>query len=117
MRTRIPALPILSAAAALAWLVAQLGDLPWLAWFVTVSVLFGSGLVALARRRQPARSRLVLGLATGAVIEGVVLAFLLVTDGGGTHGLAVMLALSTLLLLPIPLLYALTFPAEPGDAP
>ncbi len=117
MRIRIRPLPALSAAAALAWLIAQLGDLPWLAWFVTVFVLFGSGLVALARRRQPQRSRLVLGLATGAVVAGAVLAFLLLTEGGDTHGLVLMLALATILILPIPLLYALTFPAEPGDPP
>ncbi len=117
MHVRSSALPALSAAAAAAWLIAQLWGSSWLAALVALFLLFGPGLVALPRREQSARLHLVLGLAAAGGIFGAVLVYLLTTEGGGTSGLGIMLVLAALLMLPVPLLYALTFPTEPGDAP
>ncbi len=93
-------------------MAAEIVGLPWLAAGVAAAVLAGGGSLALARRSR--RSRL--GLAAGLVLLGACVMGALglaLKHPDSPMGLPAMLLTAAAFLLPVPLLYALTFPGEP----
>ncbi len=103
---------MIAASLAAAWLAAEITGASWLAAAVTVCTFAGAGLLVLGRRPRPQRR----ALAAGLILLGVWLAGALamaLTHPHSPMGLPAMLLAAAMLLVPVPLLYALTFPEEP----
>ena len=107
MRRLVPVSVLLLVAG---WLAASALDLPRVAAVVAVACI-GAACVGAIRRRAPDR-RLAAALSVILVALLTVLLFLLGRETGGTTGFYLQLLSMAVLAPVVPLVYALTFPAD-----